>query len=95
MYAQIYWLTPEEGGRTVPLKPSLMTRKAYCATTQAKNGSAWSVCVCFDSDADIYPGTSNKYEIKFLVPEGARQFATGDALYICEGRRLVARGAIL
>lgn len=95
MYAQLYWLTTEEGGRKTPIKPPLLARRSIWLNTQEKNGNAWSIGVYFDTDDDIPPGTTGKYEIRFLVPEGARQFNSGDTLYICEGKKVVARGAVL
>lgn len=100
MIAEIYWLTAEEGGRKIPLMPSRLRRfgtgrPAYWANTQTKGVGIWSVGVYFDTEDDVKLGTSGKYEIAFLTPEGAGQFNSGDPLYICEGSKVVGRGIIL
>lgn len=93
MYAEIYWLTTEEGGRKTPIVPD--KHRAYWANTQIKDKNAWSVGVYFTNIGQVKLGTTGKYEIRFLTPEALRAFQLGCVLYICEGAKIVGRGIIL
>lgn len=95
MYAEIYWLTPEEGGRKTPIYPNPERALSYWANTQTRGGSAWSVGVYFGNKEPVQMGTTGRYEIKFLTPEGREAFKSGDVLHVCEGSKIVGRGAIL
>jgi hypothetical protein len=97
MYAEIYWLTAEEGGRKNLITPRARDGSEYSfwANTQKKGNGAWSIGVLVENNDEIKLGIMGKYEIVFLVPEASCQFNSGDTLYICEGNRIIGRGVIL
>lgn len=121
MYAQIYWLTTEDGGRKNPILPNpekvldyyalngeidprvgvgsdfFAQNKGltYCANTQIKNNSTWSVCVYFENSDGMKLGTMGKYWLEFLAEPAKTYFQPGDIIHICEGAHVVGRGVML
>lgn len=95
MYAELYWRTEEQGGRSIPIIPNLNRGLSYWANTYAKDNTSWSIGVYFEDNEPVLMGTTGKYEIKFITPEAHGHFASGDVLFVCEGKRIIGEGKIL
>ncbi len=94
--AKMYFLTAEEGGRTIPPIPQ-KNNFGNCITyiSQEKCYCRWSVGLLFDEIKPIELGKEYDVGVMFVASQAFECFKSGDELLCYEGATLVARGKVI
>jgi translation elongation factor EF-Tu-like GTPase len=86
--AQLTFLTPEEGGRSAPV------RSGYRGQFEYDNGVWDAIHTYLDTDI-VYPGDRVRTLLRFTNPDAHRgRVHVGMPFEVREGRHLIARGTV-
>jgi len=94
--AKVYWLSPEEGGRTsLPAGKRYTTVSRFEEDTGAWLQEAWSIVLEFD-EAPTDQGNPSMAKVRFLVEKApVDRLRPGRAFALYEGKKKVATVEII
>jgi len=87
--ASIYFLTPEEGGRTSPVRSGYRPQFYY-------EGQDWDAIHDYPGHDEVKPGSTVITLLSFLTPEQHRdRVKPGLAFELREGAKVIGKGTVL
>ena len=87
--AEIRFLTPDEGGRTLPVYSGYRGQFYY-------DGADWDAIQTYPSEGPVNPGESVRALLWFTNPDAHRgRLYPGKQFEVREGRHVVGRGVII
>jgi len=94
--ANIYLLTPEEGGRTTGIKSGYRPNHVFENPHDIKDIHTYIGDIQFDDQDFIQPGQTKTVTVRFLrIPIVEQYIKVGQKWFIYEVPRLVAEGEII